>query len=153
MVTMKALVWSDGTGASVVRLSVPPGMDADEYAAHVDAQRAMVVPDGCDCAVVDADSLPGRDWTGALRVVDGAVVPDMTAARDVTRERLRRDRVASFAALDVEVQKALINEDKAVARAAERKRETLRNATQHPAIMKASSIADLAAITLDTVTR
>lgn len=62
-----------------------------------------------DSIIVDASELPeaDNDFFNAWRLVDGAISIDLTAAKEITKARLRIEREPLLAAQDVLFQRAL----------------------------------------------
>jgi hypothetical protein len=119
----------------------------EAYRAHVlersipeDARDVRVMPDDwqpqADRSFRDAWHLDGRN-----------VGVDMAKARDIHRDRLRRDRAERLAHLDIEAMRAIEAGGDAEAVAAEKQK--LRDAPAHPAIEAVQTPEGLKALTLD----
>lgn len=80
----------------------------------------------------------------AYRVTDGALVADMSIARELWKERLRVARIPKLAALDVAFQRALeTGADTSIIVA---QKQALRDVTSDPAIEAAQTPEELKAI-------
>lgn len=66
------------------------------------------VPAGMPYVVIDQVALPAeRDFRNAWEFTDGGVGVSLPKAKDITKDRLRRERAPLLAALDVEFQRAI----------------------------------------------
>lgn len=78
----------------------------------------------------------------------GAVVHDMSKARDIHRSRLRTDRAPLLEALDLAYMRADERGDPVAKSQIAKRKQMLRDAPNHPAIDAAASVDDLKAIGL-----
>ncbi len=113
---------------------------------------------------VDAASVTvpaNRKFRDAWQLDGDVIEVDLDAARDIVRKKLRQDRRAKFDNLDRVIfplsrkvirGQALTASQAAAFDVAEGKAQKLRDAPAHPSIAAAATVADLDAITLDTVT-
>ena len=102
--------------------------------------------------VRDAASLSvpsDRTFRGAWQFNGVAVEVDMTAAKEIHKENLRRDRAPRLAALDVDYMKALETGGDAAAVAAQK--QALRDVTGDARIAAATTPDALKALDLDTL--
>ena len=103
--------------------------------------------------VRDASSLTvpaDRTFRGAWQFNGNAVEIDMTAARDIHRDNLRRERAPKLQALDVDYMKALEQGGDTAAIAAQK--QVLRDVTEDARIDAAATPDELKALTLDVLT-
>jgi hypothetical protein len=97
-----------------------------------------------DVAAIPADRTFRDAWT--FCVVKGTKV-DMGKAREIHRDRLRRDRAPLLAQLDVAFMKALEQGDEVAMAATVARKQALRDVTAHPAIEAAKTPEELAVVT------
>lgn len=98
-------------------------------------------------AVVDASEVPPKDEFRAAWTFDGkAFGHDMAKARELHREKIRRERKPHLEAADIALMRAIETGADTKAIAAEKQR--LRDAPANPAIDAAKTIEDLKRITL-----
>lgn len=98
-------------------------------------------------AVIEQEVIPtDYAFRDAWRLNGAAVDCDMTAAKEIQRDRLRRERAPLLAALDIEVTRALVSGDQAKVAEVEAERQRLRDVTALPAIDAAQTPDDLKAI-------
>lgn len=72
----------------------------------IEEVQAKDTPDGS--LVVDISVVPtNKDFFDAWRLTDGVISVDLTAAKEVTKNRLRKEREPLLSALDVQFQRAL----------------------------------------------
>lgn len=90
-----------------------------------------------------------RDFRNAWDLDGDIIDVDMVRARDIHRDRLRRERAARFDPLDVEASQKMIAGDTQGAQAVETKRQTLRDVTTDARINAVSTPEGLAGLTLD----
>mgnify|MGYP001589012112 CR=1 FL=1 len=128
-------------------------MDAQEYGAHVAALGAGARPEFV--GVIDGAEYMDkfakhRDFRAAWAWItpDPVIDSDIGRAREIHRERLRKERAPVLAALDVEYQRADEQGNaKGKADIAKRK-QALRDATADPRIEAEATIDDLKSVTL-----
>lgn len=92
---MQTIVFKNERG--FVSLCNPaPGLDI-EYVMQKD------VPAGCDAVIMDIDSLPhdDNDFYDAWILVNNKIEVDLPEAREITKKRLRVERLDCFSKLDV----------------------------------------------------
>ena len=117
---------------------------SDKCPLTVEEIQAKDVPDGVTSYIVDHSSLPtDTDFQNAWVYKDGKVEVDLTKAKEVHREYIRRERKEKLAALDIEFQRALETGDTSAVVA---KKQVLRDATADSAIESATSLAELRAL-------
>lgn len=111
--------------------------------------RVKDVPvDATDVAIVDESAVPtDRTFRDAFRACpENGCRVDMSAARDIHKDRLRTLRAPKLAVLDIEFMQALEAGDvEAQARIAAKK-QALRDVTKDPAISAATTPEDLGAV-------
>lgn len=96
------------------------------------------------------DSVPtDRTFRNAWVAVEGRVDHDMSKAREIHKEALRSLRTPKLAALDVEYQRADEQGDTAKKQEIAAKKQSLRDATKHPAIVAAQTVEELKAAVPD----
>lgn len=106
---------------------------------------AKDVPSGLSYKIVDASEVPPRDEYRNSWEVDNdfKVKHNMTKARELHKEKLRKLREPKLAALDIEYQKADEDGDNAKKKQISDKKKKLRDVTKHAAIDSAQNIAEL----------
>ena len=124
---------SDGT----VSIMTPIEGTAEEC-----AKRDL--PDGTSYEIVDDSVIPtDRSFRNAWKQNSKTIETDMAKAREIHKTNIREARVAKFAELDVEFQKALETSSDTTAIVA--KKQALRDAPAASGISTAASEADLKA--------
>ena len=124
---------SDGT----VSIMTPIEGTAEEC-----AKRDL--PDGTSYEIVDDSVIPtDRSFRNAWKQNNKTIETDMSKAREIHKTNIREARVAKFAELDVEFQKALEPSSDTTAIVA--KKQALRDAPAASGISTAASEADLKA--------
>lgn len=124
---------SDGT----VSIMTPIEGTAEEC-----AKRDL--PDGTSYEIVDDSVIPtDRSFRNAWKQNSKTIETDMSKAREIHKTNIREARVAKFAELDVEFQKALETSSDTTAIVA--KKQALRDAPAASGISTAASEADLKA--------
>ena len=124
---------SDGT----VSIMTPIEGTAEEC-----AKRDL--PDGTSYEIVDDSVIPtDRSFRNAWKQNSKTIETDMSKAREIHKTNIREARVAKFAELDVEFQKALETSSDTSAIVA--KKQALRDAPAASGISTAASEADLKA--------
>ena len=119
-------------------------MPADNCSLTIQEIQAKDVPDGVTSYIVDHSSLPTDiDFQNAWVYKDGKVEVDLTKAKEVHREYIRRERKEKLAALDIEFQRAMETGDTSAVVA---KKQVLRDATADSAIDAASNLGQLRAL-------
>ena len=119
-------------------------MPADKCDLTIEEIQAKDVPDGVTSYIVKHSDLPTDiDFQNAWVYKDGKVEVDLTKAKEVHREYIRRERKAKFADLDIEFQRALETGDTSAVVA---KKQALRDATADAAIDAALNVAQLRAL-------
>lgn len=97
--------------------------------------------------LIDPGDVPtDRTYRGAWSDDGNAIVHDMTRAREVHRDRLRRARAAALAELDGKWMRATGQGKTKEAAAIEAERQKLRDAPADPRIDAAETIKDLTAL-------
>ena len=133
----KNIVYTQNDFLVIMSLSDKCGLTVEEI-------QAKDVPDGVTSYIVDHSSLPtDTDFQNAWVYKDGKVEVDLTKAKEVHREYIRRERKEKLAALDIEFQRALETGDTSAVVA---KKQVLRDATADSAIESATSLAELRAL-------
>lgn len=96
---MKVIIWQNENGN--VSVCYPTG--------EVPLEKVKSESTPAESIVVDWESLPNQDndFYDAWELNGNAVVVSMTKAKDLTKQRLRRDREPLLAAQDVAFQRAL----------------------------------------------
>jgi hypothetical protein len=124
----------------------------DAYEAHV-MERS--VPDDAKDIIflIDDMAIPlSREFRDAWAIRDGRIETDMPKARDIHRDRLRREREPLLQKLDVDEMRAGEIADEAgqasAIREAQSQKQSLRDVTGHPKIEAASTPEELFALTL-----
>lgn len=142
---MPYLITREDGGVSVMRMSRAM---SDAEAEH-EARRAALPSPAVSWRWVPEAVVPQRDeYRGAWVDTGKAIEHDMSKARELHRERLRRGRKPLLEALDVEYQQADEADDKARKRAVAARKQALRDAPASPAIEAATTIDELRAIGL-----
>lgn len=90
-----------------------------------------------------------RTFRNAWTFSGGAVSHDIEKCRGILKNRLRAERVSHFHALDVELFKALETGDSVSCAEIARKKQVLRDVTEAPVVIGASTPEAMAAITLE----
>lgn len=98
--------------------------------------------------ITDAEIPADRAYRNAWEVVGGRVVENLAKARELHRDKLRRQRTELLLPLDIAWSRAMATGDKAAASAVEAERQQLRDAPDDPRIESAQSIDELKLITL-----
>lgn len=93
--------------------------------------------------VVQYDPNSDRTFRDALRDVGGELVVDMAAAREIHRERIRRERGARLAVLDADFMRALERDDKPEKQRIAAMKQALRDAPSDPRIDEAKTPDEL----------
>lgn len=75
----------------------------------IDEVMAKDVPTGCGAKIVNLDDLPNehRDFYSAWEMQNGEVIVNLEKAKEITKERLRYQRVPLLEKLDVQFQRAM----------------------------------------------
>lgn len=104
---------------------------------------------------VDPAKVPtDRTYRNAWTLAGKGIQHDMDKARAIHRGRLRGERAPLLAALDVEFMRVIEKPDtKRTHLDVAADKQKLRDVTAHPAIDAAKTVADLAALTLDALTK
>ena len=121
-----------------VSLCIPSGeVPIDEVQRHT--------PHGS--RIVESDSLPHThyDFLNAWVLQDGEVTIDMRKALAIRQDQLRDERASILASLDVQFMKALEVGDLKAQAAIATKKQALRDCTQDPAILNATTPDELKA--------
>jgi hypothetical protein len=92
---MNVIIYDNGNGVSVV-------YSTGEL--PIEEVKAKDCPQG---NIIDASTLPNRDFRNAWELVDGAIVVNFAKAKDLTKDRLRAERTPLLEAQDVAFQRAL----------------------------------------------
>lgn len=130
----------------VVATPVEYRYETDEE--FIERIRLMDIPsDAAGVAVIDASSLPkNREFRNAWEHDGlGVVSVNLSKARQIHRQRIRQAREPLLSALDIAFMRALGCRDQAEADAVEAKRQSLRDATDDPAIDAARTTDELKA--------
>lgn len=91
-------------------------------------------PDTSDGSIVMdyADLKYDTHWENAYTLVDGKIVIDISAVRMDLIGRIRSERTALFAPLDLEFMRALESDDPSIKAGVIARKNQLRNITEHP---------------------
>lgn len=142
---MYALICADG---SVQIMIVKEGVTPEEALAkwHPD-ERAKVV------SIAEIAEVPSdRTFRDAWQLSGQRVDVQMSKAREIHRDRLRKARAPLLAALDVEFMRAIEAGDKDVQKTVSAKKQTLRDVTVDPRIEAANTADELKAVWPDVLT-
>jgi hypothetical protein len=114
-----------------------------------DSERAKIAGplSAIDPAVIPQDRTFRNAWT----LTGDSIEHDMTKARDILRDRLRAARAPLLAELDIAYQRADEAGDATAKAAVAAEKQALRDVTDDPSIEAAATVADLKAITLETL--
>lgn len=124
----KRVIVCDVPGRTCVIVSPGPGRTCEEV-------LHTIPSDTIKHSIVHRDSLPDdRYFRNAFKLEDDKCVVDMTKAKDIHKEYLRRIRKPKLEALDVEFMLAVEQEDKAKQKEIARKKQALRDITSDPRI-------------------
>src|SRR3990167_1003425 len=100
-------------------------------------------------AVITNAEIPAdRAYRNAWEFVGGRVVENLAKAKELHRDKLRRQRTELLLPLDIEWSRAMATDDKAAASAVEAERQQLRDAPDDPRIEAAQTVDELKAVTL-----
>jgi len=114
-----------------------PDWTEDEYRAHV---QERCVPKGVQAVeITEADIPEDRLFRKAWKLVGKKITTDLPKAREVCRDKIRRERKPLLAALDVEFMKAVEADDKELMAELSAQKQKLRDATADPRIESAST--------------
>lgn len=86
-----------------------------------------------------------RTYRNALKDDGVKLGFDMVKAREIHKSRIRRTRVRLFEKNDIDLRDAILDNDKKKTDDAKKKRDSLRDATDYPAIESAKTIEELKA--------
>lgn len=106
--------------------------------------------------VRDASSLnvpKDRAFRGAWQFNGDAVEIDMTAAKEIQKQKLRAERAPKFAELDAEWFRADEEGDAAAKALIVAKKRALRDVTQNDKLLKAKTAEELKELTLEALTK
>lgn len=140
-----AITREDG-GVSIMRLK--PGATLEDEIA-----RAELPSPAVSWRFVEQAEVPARDeYRNAWADTGKAIAHDMTKARELHRDKLRRERAPLLASLDIEYQRADEADDRAAKRSIAEAKQALRDAPSDPRIEAAQTIDDLRAVALPEAT-
>ena len=129
----KRIIWTE-----------PNGQVAVLYPIEAIENCIKDVPSGLDYFIIEEDDIPKNTFfERAWKIVDGKIEMDITRAREVHRENIRRARLGKLMELDIEFQRAL--ETSADTTAIVAKKKALRDAPSDSAIEAAKTEAELKA--------
>jgi len=129
----KRIIWTE-----------PNGQVAVLYPIEAIENCIKDVPSGLDYFIIEEDDIPKNTFfERAWKIVDGKIEMDITRAREVHRENIRRARLGKLMELDIEFQRAL--ETSADTSAIVAKKKALRDAPSDSAIEAAKTEAELKA--------
>ena len=129
----KRIIWTE-----------PNGQVAVLYPIEAIENCIKDVPSGLDYFIIEEDDIPKNTFfERAWKIVDGKIEMDITRAREVHRENIRRARLGKLMELDIEFQRAL--ETSADTSAIVAKKNALRDAPADSAIDAATDEAALKA--------
>ena len=129
----KRIIWTEPSGQVAVLYPILPVEDCIKD-----------VPDGLSYHIVEDSEIPKNTFfERAWKIVDGKIEMDITRAREVHRENIRRARLGKLMELDIEFQRAL--ETSADTSAIVAKKKALRDAPSDSAIDAAKDEAGLKA--------
>lgn len=124
---------------------------------EVEKWKSGVDPSWLPCTFEVRDSAAGiptdRTFRNAWTFSGGAVSHDIEKCRGILKNRLRAERVSHFHALDVELFKALETGDSVSCAQIALKKQALRDVTQAPLVLWASTPEAMAVITLESALR
>lgn len=136
-----AITRKDG-GVSVMKL-VEGGDPHAEIAKWSAVDQAEVVSVQ---QITEADVPTDRTFRNAWTLHNSTITHDMAKAREIHRDRLRRERAPKLSALDIEFQRAL--EAGSDTKAITAKKQVLRDAPNDPRIDAAQTVEDLKKVEL-----
>jgi len=90
-----------------------------------------------------------REFRGAWRDGGNKIDVDIPLAREITKERLRKQRTPKLEALDIEFIQAVEQNDKKKQKEIGNKKQKLRDITKHSAIDSATTPEELKSITIE----
>lgn len=140
---MKVLVYNCEDGVAVICPSPESRLsneDEKEWLMRIFCKDSVEIPPTSNPIILEDTDLPDF-MLDAYRVTDGALVADMSIARELWKERLRVARIPKLAALDVAFQRAL--ETGADTSAIVAQKQALRDVTSDPAIEAAQTPDEL----------
>jgi len=107
--------------------------------------RSRAVPaDAINVSICDAASVPlDRTFRDAWVHNAGVVDVDMSKAREIHKDKIRKARVAEFEKNDLALRDAQVNGDTVLLAKAKARRDELRNAPQDPSIEAAATPDEL----------
>lgn len=153
---MKAIV-INRTDGGVSIMHAPDEVDVAEEVAKWQTGSNMVA---ASFVVTTPDQIPDRRlfrnaWrarTGRLaRMIKGPIEIDMSAAREIHRDKMRDARAPLLAALDVDYQRADERKDEAAKAAVVSRKQALRDVTDDPRIEAAETPEALLAVWPDAL--
>lgn len=125
-----------------------PANDANLF--HEISRGFATGPQPVRYRLVSADDIPAdRTFRDALADDGKELTYNMPKAREMQRERIRRARVAKFAANDLAMMDAVVEGDQQKIEAAKARRQYLRDAPADPRIDAAQTVDELKAIELE----
>jgi hypothetical protein len=142
----------DGNGNRVQHWSVEP---TPEYIDSIIAKHNWPPPlQAVSWEIVPNEVNEGvdRSFRNAWKADGKRIGFDMAKARDIHREKVRRERQKELDALDIEYLAADEDGDQPRKRAVAARKKKLRDATAHPAIDAAQTIDELKALSLEVLT-
>lgn len=145
--------WLDGTQALWERTPDDKNIQAEINKAFPGVNQLGIKRPTCVAyhRIEDADLPAQRDYRNAWEFVGGKVTENLAKAKEIHRDRLRRERTELLVPLDIEVSKSIAIGDLAAAQTAESQRQALRDITEDPRIDAATSVDELRQITVQSI--
>jgi len=105
----------------------------------------LQVPEGASYRIMNTSDIPFRDDYRPSWKVDNAfkIYHDLSVAKEIHKERIRKLRVPKLEALDIKYQRADEDGDLELKKAIVLKKKKLRELTNHPSIDAAKTIEEL----------
>jgi len=150
---MKKIVWQMADGSIAVTIPLATQLEGESETIYLDRVAAACKPDGATLlAYVEASELPlDRDYRDAWKWNSGTSVVDhdLTKAADIHLDRIRTERNAKLAELDIAYMKALEAGDTVTQASIAAQKQTLRDIPQTlaPQLAACTTIAEIKAIT------
>jgi len=123
--------------------------DANLFA-EITRSQEVGGPAAVSYKVVDVNEIPeDRSYRNALSYKNGKFTHDMNKAKDLHKDKLRRERVRLFDENDIELRDANLESSKDKLKKAIARRNYLRDITKDPRINAAKTVDDLKKIGID----
>jgi hypothetical protein len=144
--TSKRIIFdNDDGGVSVVIPAPNTGLTLQEVA-------AKVVPEGKAYEIIDAVDVPNdREFRNAWKRAGKTLSPDLGKAKDIVKDRIREERKEAFALLDTAYLRADEQGDTVTKATIAAKKQALRDAPTHPAIVGAVAVNALKGLKLKDI--